>query len=474
MTAGPGTPRLPHHRLLPEPDLVFEPGPAGPRHVHPLIGLRRHGPYSGPPGGGDVRIATLSVPGQGHVLRRFLSGLREAHAPTDRLSYVPPFPGFSRVFGVDVVPAADPCHLELPSGAADGQPDGQDRIVADLGRALARLHVLRDQWDVVVFLLPAAWERHRTSPDGRFDLHDRLKAAAAPLGIPVQMVRQAGALAYGHPASLAWRLSVALIAKAGGTPWRVAPATPEDTAYVGLAYAIRGGTADEFVTCCSQVLDGQGGGLEFVAYNVGAARDLDNPHLTRDEMRAVMARSVRLYQHRHGGRMPRRVSVHKTSRWRDEEISGVLDAWSAVDQVECLTVQERTHWRAVVLDHGGTSGAASRPADWPVARGTVQQLSGRSALVWVNATASRMSVRGGPYNPNVKGLPTPLLVVRDAGHGPLETAAADMLALSTLDWNNDAPFDAAPVTVKYSQLLARTIAHVPELADGVYPYRLFM
>lgn len=42
-----------------------------------------------------------------------------------------------------------------------------------------------------------------------------------------------------------------------------------------------------------------------------------------------------------------------------------------------------------------------------------------------------------------------------------------MLALSTLDWNNDAPFDAAPVTIKYSQLLARMIGHVPELSDGV-------
>jgi hypothetical protein len=473
MSGQASPPRLPHHRVLPEPKLIFAPGPDAPGHVHPLLGLARHGPYSRPPGDGPVRVATLTALGQGPVLREFLRGLRQAHAPTDRRSYVPPYPGFEQIFGGDVVPAPDGCHLEVPGGPADGGTDSQDRIVAELGRAVARLHASRDLWDVVVFLLPAAWERHRTSPDGRFDLHDRLKAAAAPLGVPVQMLRQASALAYGHPASLAWRLSVALIAKAGGTPWRVAAATPEDTAYVGLAYAIRGGTSDQFVTCCSQVLDGQGGGLEFVAYNVGAARDLINPHLTRDEMRAVMARSARLYQHRHGGRMPRRVSVHKTTRWRDDEVRGVIDAWSAVEDVECLTVQERPPWRAVVLDEG-SGGQPSRPADWPVARGTVQQLSGTEALVWVNATARRMSVRGGRYNPNVKGLPTPLLLVRDAGHGPLETAAADMLALSTLDWNNDAPFDAAPVTIKYSQRLAGTIAHVPELTDGVYPYRLFM
>jgi hypothetical protein len=49
-----------------------------------------------------------------------------------------------------------------------------------------------------------------------------------------------------------------------------------------------------------------------------------------------------------------------------------------------------------------------------------------------------------------------------------------VLALSKLEWNNDAPFAPAPVTIGHSQRLARVIAHVPELPDNVYPYRLFM
>ena len=104
----------------------------------------------------------------------------------------------------------------------------------------------------------------------------------------------------------------------------------------------------------------------------------------------------------------------------------------------------------------------------------MQQTAGTSALLWVNATAQRMSLRGGPYNPNVKSLPAPLHLVRDAGHGPLETTAQDLLMLSALDWNNDAPFDAGPVTIEYSRRLSQTIARVPELPDSVYAYRLFM
>lgn len=462
---------MPPYRVLAEPKLLFGPGDNPPTNEHPLVGLVENGPYAGPPAGGPVRVATITAAGQLPQLRQFLSNLRGSHEATDRKSYVPTYPGFTQFVGVDLIPA-EGAHVELSAEVPGTGDDGQDRLAEAVGRGIERLNGVRDRWDVIVFLLPATWERWRETADGRFQLHDRIKASAAPLGCPVQMLRETSALRYKHWASLAWRLSLALLVKAGGVPWRVMATTPEETAYIGLAYAIRGGTSDDFVTCCSQVLDSEGGGMEFVAYNVGAARDLDNPHLTRDEMRAVMARSARLYQLRHAGRMPRRLSVHKTSRWRQEEVAGVLDAWSATSDVECVSVQH-ADWRGVVLERGN-GGAPSRPADWPVARGTLLQLSGTSALLWVNATAQRLSLRGGRYNPNVKSLPSPLAIVRDAGHGPLEVTAADLLALSTLDWNNDSPFDAGPVTLEYSSRLAKTIAHVPSLPDNVYQYRLFM
>ena len=67
-------------------------------------------------------------------------------------------------------------------------------------------------------------------------------------------------------------------------------------------------TGPRFVTCCSQVFDAEGAGLEFVAYD---AHDVevqrDNPFLSRTEMFRVMTRSFDLYRRRHAGRSPRRV-----------------------------------------------------------------------------------------------------------------------------------------------------------------------
>ncbi len=465
--------RLPPHRLLDEPLLVFNTGAQPLTHHHPLLGLLTHGPYSPPPAGTEpIRIATITMQGQTPRLRKFLSDLRQPWQPTDRKPYVPPFPGFASVFGADLVPAAAPVHIELSRTGPGNGLLTHEHLAHAVARAVDHLNLQRDQWDVIVFLLPRAWESLRTSPDGSLDLHDRIKASAAPLGCPVQMLREESALNFRHFCSLAWRLSIALFTKAGGIPFRMSPPSPVDTAYVGLSYAIRGGTRSDFVTCCSQVFDAAGGGLEFIAYNVGADRDLDNPHLSREEMRAVMARSARLYQHRHAGNTPQRLVVHKTTPWRPDEVDGVLDAWPAVADIECVNLQGRTPWRAVALD--ADPRARSKPSQWPVQRGTLQYLSGTEALLWVTGTAPRMSLSGRAYNSAVKGLPTPMLIRRDAGSGPLEGTAAEILALSKLDWNNDAPFGTDPVTIGYSQRLARIISHAPDMPDGIYQFRLFM
>ena len=461
---------LPPHRLLAEPSLLFG---AGGSSKHPLLGLRTHGPYSRDSfGSADVRFALITTTTLYARTRQFLGRLLSQHQPTDRRKYVPPYPGFKQVYGVGLRPA-DGSEVQLDSSLVNA-PDPHNAIAAALAPAIRQLTATRSDWDVLVIALPAAWRQWKVSADGAFDLHDQLKAFAAPLGLPTQIVWEDRALSFKHPCSLSWRLSMALYAKAGGTPWRLQRSDDADVAYVGLSYAIRGGTADGFVTCCSQVFDADGGGMDFVAYDVGQGLDLDNPHLTRDQMRAVMSRSVRLYQDRHAGNLPNRIVVHKTTRFRDDEVDGVFDAWDACEAIECVRVQASTPWRGVHLVEANLGQGPSKPANWPVQRGTLQFVSGRDGLLYVNGTAPGLASGNGNFYQGAKSIPSPLLVTRDAGSGPLERTADDVLALTKMDWNNDALYDPLPVTIKYSQTLARVIGHTSGLADAAYPYRLFM
>jgi len=465
---------LPPHRVLAEPLLMFGSSKANPVSPHPLQGLLSHGPYSrGAFGQQPVRLAIVTTQALLPRLRSFLGSLRDQHEPTDRRKYVPTYPGFREIYGIDLVPAGDAATVLLDEQLANA-PEPHTAISSQLKAAVRHLGAVQATWDVIVVLLPAAWQRWKTSDDDISDLHDELKATSAPMGAPTQLLWENGALSFRYKCSLAWRLSIALYAKAGGTPWRLHRETDADVAYVGLSYAIRGGTRDGFVTCCSQVFDADGGGMDFVAYDVGQGLDLDNPHLTRDQMRAVMTRSVRLYQDRHAGHLPQRVVVHKTTNFRDEEADAVVDAWAASREIECVRVQSSTPWRGVQLVAPRPGSGRSQPDNWPVRRGTMQFLSGRDVLLYVNGTAPGLASGSGNFYQGGKSIPSPLLITRDAGSGPLERTAADVLALTKMDWNNDALYDPLPVTIKYSQTLARVIAHASNLPDAVYPYRLFM
>jgi hypothetical protein len=465
--------KLPPYRVLSEPVLAFDAESAVARHVHPLRGLSKFGPHSRASFAtfrNSVRVATIApADTQGQVFE-FLRSLQDAHEPGERAGYLPPFPGFAHVFGVGLHGAVAAAHVTIPPNVVDrGVPLG---LAAAVRQALDRLLAVRDEFDVVAIHLPECWRGGFEDLDSGFDLHDELKSVAAVIGVPTQVLNDR-ALEYRDRCSVGWRLGIALYAKAGGTPWRLVPAT-SDVGYVGLSYAIRGGTKDRFVTCCSQIFDADGGGMEFVAYDVGDGVDFENPFLSRADMRAVMARSVAVYQNRHAGALPRRVVIHKTQPFREEELDGCFDAWDRVGEVECVQVQRASDWRAVrLLAPSGASQARSQPDGWPVMRGTQLPLSGRSVLLFIAGNAPGVSSRGNFYQGG-KGIPRPVRLIRHAGAGSLEALGEDALALSKMDWNNDALYDPMPVTIRYSQLLSHTIARATSLPSGVYPYRLFM
>ena len=475
--------KLPPFSLLDEPLLTFNPDDTS-LDPNPLRGLDRYGAYSHTTFSkynSALRLATIGPSSGWNGLRMLANTLRTAHTPSDRKEYVPEFRGFENVFGVPLLAASTPdAHIKLPDDVGSLGTSGPPhvRLMNALSSGMERLALVRDQFDVVLVYLPDAWKVAFRMPG--FDAHDALKAIGAMHGIPTQVINDR-AFSFFSKASLAWRLSIALYVKAGGIPWKLAPlpSVPEDSAYIGLAYALRGGTGGtHYVTCCSQVFDADGGGMQFVAFEArDPVKDIDearrNPFLSRSDMRAVLARSLNLYQNRNGGSLPRRLVIHKTTSFKPEELDGALDALSAIPEVECVEVSNSHGLRGVWLKQSRTGTQPSEPDGYPVPRGIVLQRSGVSALLWVAGNAPRASF-GNNYYQGKKSIPRPLNLVRHAGSGPIDLTALEALALTKMDWNNDALYDPLPVTIRYSQRLARTIANVPELPGRTYPYRLFM
>ena len=476
--------QLPSFTLLGEPQLAFASGNASAQHPHPLLGLQRYGAFdkaSFQTYVPKLRVALVGPRMGRQLVGQLLAGLKTQHHPVERNSYVKPFPGFEALFGVGLQSAEKDVHITWPDAIGElGQGDSPtQRVRSAMHQAMVRLSTVRSQFDVVAVHLPDTWMPYLRTKE--FDAHDELKALGAHFGVPTQVINDR-AIRFELKNSLSWRLAIALYVKAGGTPWKLAriPGVPDDTAYIGLAYAIRRASAEaHFVTCCSQVFDIEGGGMQFVAFeandpitNEYEARR--NPFLSRADMRAVLTRSLRLYQEGHTGRMPRRLVIHKTTAFKEDELAGVRDATVVIPEVECLEVGARSAWRGVWMVKGDEGAPTPvKPDNFPVPRGTLQMHSGNSALLWVAGNAPT-AAGGADYFQGGKSIPKPVFIQRHAGSGPFDLLASEALALTKMDWNNDALYDPVPVTITYSQRLARTISNVPALPGNTYPYRLFM
>ena len=303
------------------------------------------------------------------------------------------------------------------------------------------LEANRSEFDVLFIYIPQRWAPGFTGgTSDNFDLHDHIKATTAARALPVQLLREDKALAYPDMASVMWRIALALYVKAGGIPWRLAEVDAE-TAYIGLSYAVRPVESDQprFVTCCSQVFDSEGAGLEFVAYDAHEVDvQRDNPFLSRTEMFRVMTRSMDLYRRRHAGRSPRRVMVHKTTEFKHDEVDGAMEALHLCEAVDLIQVVEDVSWRGVRIDSqaGNVKGLA---AAFPVPRGTVLGIDGREALLWTHGDVLGVSRRS--YFQGGRSTPRPLRLVRHAGHGPWDDTCLAVLSLTKMNWNNDALYD---------------------------------
>ena len=470
--------RIGSHMWFPEPMLAFHPNRISDQSRHPLHGLLTYGPYSAGFVPDPIRVATLAPAGESQYLYDFMKSLNSDFKPKERRDYLPEWPGFHGVFGLHMRGAGKSCHVETsPQLEVDLCNSSKPHIIlADhLVRAVQRLEACRSNFDVVFVYIPQRWATGFVGgPGDDFDLHDHLKAFAAARGMPIQLIREDSAITYHCRASVMWRIGLALYAKTGGIPWKLAESDPE-TAYIGISYAVRPPTSDRsrFVTCCSQVFDAEGAGLEFVAYDAQEVEvQRDNPFLSRTEMFRVMTRSMELYRRRHAGRSPRRVMVHKTTEFKPNEAEGCMEALHLCEAVDLVQVVEDVGWRGVRIDPDPNGEIKGKAAAFPVSRGTVVGLGPREALLWTHGDVTGVTPRS--YFKGSRSTPRPVRLVRHAGHGPWDDTARAILGLSKMNWNNDSLYDPLPVTMSYAKVLARVVKRMSNLGSTAYQFRFFM
>lgn len=467
---------LPANSVLPEPRLLFA---GGKTHVHPLRGLTDHGPYSLDIGAPKVvRLAYLAPSELLPKLDALTSELMSSQQVREAPNYYVEYEGFERVFRARLIPPAESLRIAMPhecdAMASAGDGDGLADLIL---QAILPLRKLKHAFDVLIVHLPAAWKASYLYEG--FNLHDRIKAKVAPLNIPIQIINDT-MFERVCRAQVAWGLSVALYAKTNGIPWKLAD-WDKDEAYIGLSYAIKKlESGVEYSTCCSQVFDPDGTGFEFIAYDTReyTTDRKGNPYLTYQEMQSVLSKSLLLYQNSHNGRLPKKIYVHKTTRFTEDEIQGALDAFGSKMEIELVQIVRGSSWYGLKIDGPSKWNKKPTPAPYSVDRGLYQPLTENECLLWTQGSVHGINQQK-PNQPVFKEaplmpLPNPILLRRFSGAGGWHATCASVLALTKVDWNNNTLYKTLPVTLVYSQVFAEVVKQSPDIVNDVYDYRMFM
>lgn len=300
-------------------------------------------------------------------------------------------------------------------------------------------------------------ERKTVLQRGFWNLHHALKARSMASDLSTQIVWErtlSGGGGTQDPASIAWNFLTALYYKAGNRPWQL-QMLPENACYVGVSFYKETPYADaDLQTSLAQVF-GAGEGLVLKGRRAVIDKQRDRKaHLDEAAAEQLLAQAIELYS-KQTKTPPRRVVVHKTSRYWPEEIRGFKKALGNINLYDFLT-----------LETLGTR--FMRVGKKPPLRGTVVMLSGRQYLIYTLGYI--------PYFRDYPGMrtPNPLEVLEHHGTSTAQDVCREILALTKLNWNSCAFANGVPITIRFARDVGRILAELPKGVEPKTKYKFYM
>jgi hypothetical protein len=294
------------------------------------------------------------------------------------------------------------------------------------------------------------------------NFHHFLKARAMmpDVAVPTQLILPYTLNTYTLPdqppmqdeATFAWNLSVALLYKAGGRPWKPEK-IPLGTCFVGISfYRERHVYGGQMGTSVAQVFTPEGEGLVLRGerFSWPAHR---SPKLKKDSARRLLEKVLKLYEgHTHSN--PSRVVVHKSSKFNDDELEGFEEALSNVHQRDFLAMMKRM--KKIRFFRLGYN---------PIIRGTMLTLPGDTWLLYTKSYIPFLKIYPGPR------VPLPLEIVQHIGDTPPEVLSSEIMQLTKLNVNSSDFCSLFPITLEFSN---RVKAILRELPSGMSPQSRYL
>jgi len=480
-------------RILDEPLLEF-----GDKHSHadPRLGLWEAGPLQTFLG----EVIKVGVVGSSKTIedtKKFVSAALEGFEGKGgkHPNLHPDFPGLQN---------QNPfrCNFEIEDNGSEAlsksvitkilrEPDHAKSVEMAVDAICERLQVLEDSGNkpnVVVIALPVelidrVWgakveahsstEKEDSGGSDAPNFRGMLKAKAMGFSFPIQIVwedvfdekakiprkvKESSDRKIQDQASRTWNLLTTLYYKGSGrVPWRRLPQDGEYKAcYIGISF-YRDVDGQQLWTSAAQMFDERGRGFVLKGGRAQTETRGRHPYLTRDDAYELVSNVLEAYRahHKH---FPARVIIMKTSRFREEEADGCLEALDekGAELRDLIWVQE--HFSVKIL----------RDGDYPVMRGTFIDLDGKG-LLYTNGSIPYYGTYPGQY------VPSPLLLCpHESCESTISEIAEEIFSLTKINWNSTQMNQKLPIPIRASRKVGEVLKYLPEGSDVSSDYRKYI
>lgn len=258
------------------------------------------------------------------------------------------------------------------------------------------------------------------------------------------------------PATIAWNLCSTSYYKAAGPPWRLKDIRP-GVCYVGIVFKKDPSDPDSGNACCgAQLFLGSGEGLVFRgAVGPWYSKKLKQFHLSEEKARELMELVIAGYKKIHG-EQPKEVFIHGRTRFNKDEWEGFLEGRPESTNVVGIRIRLIDDLKLYRL------------ANQPPIRGTYYAARERMAYLWTKGYVARFNTYPGFETPN------PLAIHIDWGKAELKQVAADILALTKVNFNGCNFGDGFPVTLSFADAIGEILTAAPNIEGAPQPFKYYI
>lgn len=467
-----------------EPQLVFtnrnSMNPS--RDFHPMRALINHRPWDFPLNGtvysNEINIGVICGQKYAAEFYNFLSLINQRHKAQVNPDYLIDYPGFASAYNIPLnIPLINDSDKWVDIEIAHNEEETRETalklarlITSKIDQLINRL----SQHTIVIFI-PNEWQAYETySANGEsFDLHDYIKAFAASKGVSTQLIREE-TLSDSLKCQIFWWLSLSFYVKSLRTPW-ILNNTEQDTAYAGIGYSINHSAKEtDIVIGCSHIYNSKGEGLKYKLSKVDSyfLDKQKNPFLSYDDA-FQFGVSIRELFYSSMEKLPKRVVIHKRTRYTTDEIKGITDSLklAGINKIDLIEINYESSARYLATNIYKGEMQIDR---FPMSRGTCIITNKTSALLWTHGIVPSVKNPNYRYYLGGRSIPAPLKITKHHGDVNINLIATEILGLTKMNWNSFDLYTKLPATIDSSYQIARIGKLLARFEGKTYDYRLFI